>query len=52
MAIRVAGPTMALASVLFLSLGQYALAQGAGNAPAAGSGDTSGRAVGTDGSSK
>src|ERR1700704_1665795 len=34
MAIRIAGPTMALASVLFLSLGQYALAQGAGNAPA------------------
>jgi hypothetical protein len=48
MAIRAAGPTMALASVLFLSLGQYALAQGAGNAPAAGSGNTSGPAVGTD----
>jgi hypothetical protein len=47
MAIRVAGPTMALASVLFLALGQYAFAQGAGNAPA-GSGNTSGRAVRTD----
>ena len=48
MAIRIAGPTMALASVLFLSLGQYALAQGAGNAPAADSANTSGPAVGTD----
>jgi hypothetical protein len=47
MAIRVARPT--LASILFFSLGQFALAQSTGNAPgAAGPGNTSGPAVGTD----
>jgi hypothetical protein len=48
MAIRVARPTLALASILFLSLGQFALAQNTGNAPGVGPGNTSGPAVGTD----
>jgi hypothetical protein len=48
MAIRVARPTVTLASILFVSLGQFALAQNTGNAPGAGPGNTSGPAVGTD----
>jgi hypothetical protein len=48
MAIRVTRPTATLASILFFSLGQFVLAQNAGNAPGAGSGNTSGPAVGTD----
>jgi hypothetical protein len=47
MAIRGAGPALTLASILFFSLGQVALAQNAGNAPGAGPG-TSGPAAGTD----
>jgi hypothetical protein len=45
MAIRVARPAVTLASILFFSLGQFALA---GNTPGAGPGNTSGPAAGTD----
>jgi hypothetical protein len=48
MGIRVPRPTVTLASILFFSLGQFALAQNTGNAPGAGPGNTSGAAVGTD----
>ena len=48
MVIRAARPTLALASVLSLALGQFALAQNTGNAPRAGTGNTSGPATGTD----
>jgi hypothetical protein len=48
MAIRVARPTVTLASILCFSFGQFALAQNTGTAPGAGSGNTSGPAVGTD----
>ncbi len=48
MAIREARPTLTLASILFFSLGQFALAQNTGNAPGAGLGNTSGPAVGKD----
>jgi hypothetical protein len=48
MAIRVARPTVTLASFLFFCLGQFALAQNTGNAPGAGPGSTSRPAVGTD----
>jgi hypothetical protein len=47
MATRVSRPTLTLASILFFSLGQFALAQNTGNAPGAGPGNTSGPAVGT-----
>ena len=48
MATRVPRPTVTLASIIFYSLGQFALAQNTGNAPGAGPGNTSGPAVGTD----
>ena len=48
MATRVPRPTVTLASIIFYSLGQFALAQNTGNAPGAGPGNTSGPAVGKD----
>lgn len=48
MATRAARQTVTLASILFFSLAQFALAQTTGNAPGAGPGNTSGPAVGTD----
>ena len=48
MATRVIRPALALSSILFLFLGQFALAQNTGNAPGAEPGNTSGPASGRD----